>query len=111
MTHSKIALLFGFRGATGLAFLLVLLCSGASFAQSKTIIDEWSSVQAPKPPELKSVKIDDPKSTAFLVLDIVKQNCNNERRPRCVASVPKIQAFLNQARACLLYTSPSPRDS
>jgi nicotinamidase-related amidase len=78
---------------------LVTVGVGSSFAQSKTIIDEWSSVQAPKPPELKTVKIDDPKTTAFLVLDIAKQNCNNERRPRCVASVPKIQGFLKQARA------------
>lgn len=77
---------------------LTLIVSQYSFAQSKTIIDEWASVQAPKPPELKSVKIDDPRTTAFLVLDIIKQGCNSERRPRCVASVPKIQAFLNQAR-------------
>jgi nicotinamidase-related amidase len=81
------------------AFFIISLCASSSFAQSKTIIDEWSSVQAPKPPELKAVKIDDPKTTAFLVLDIAKQNCNNERRPRCVASVPKIQGFLKQARA------------
>ncbi|MEO6164929.1 MAG: cysteine hydrolase [Candidatus Binatia bacterium] len=82
-----------------LSFYLVLFCVSASFAQSKTIIDEWGSVQAPKPPELKAVKIDDPKSTAYLVLDMVKQTCNNERRPRCVASVPKVQAFLTQARS------------
>ena len=82
-----------------LSVYVVLFCAGVSFAQSKTIIDEWASVQAPKPPELKAVKIDDPKSTAYLVLDIVKQTCNNERRPRCVATVPKIQAFLTQARS------------
>jgi len=82
----------------GLACLLVFFTSKGSFAQTKTIVDEWASVQPPKPPELKAVKIDDPKTTAFLVLDIIKQGCNNERRPRCVASVPKIQAFLNQAR-------------
>lgn len=81
------------------AFFIVALCASSSFAQSKTIIDEWSSVQAPKPPELKQVKIDDPKTTAYLILDILKQQCNNERRPRCVTSVPKIQDFLKQARA------------
>lgn len=88
-----------FAQSTAVAFFIVALCSYSSFAQSKTIIDEWSSVQAPKPPELKAVKIDDPKTTAYLVLDIVKQTCNNERRPRCVTSVPKIQGFLKQARA------------
>lgn len=88
-----------------LALKLTVICaftvmaSEYSFAQSKTIIDEWASVQAPKPPELKPVKIDDPKTTAFLVLDIVKQGCNSERRPRCIASVPKMQAFLSQARS------------
>jgi nicotinamidase-related amidase len=81
-----------------LVFSFVLLTAGYSFGQSKTIIDEWASVQAPKPPELKPVKIDDPKTTAFLVLDIIKQSCNNERRPRCVAAAPKMQAFLTQAR-------------
>ena len=99
-----------------MAFSLVLLCADISFAQSKTIIDEWASVQAPKPPELKPVKIDDPKSTAFLVLDLVKQGCSNERRPRCITSVPQIQAFLTQARSKGLFvihsytTSSSPAD-
>lgn len=84
--------------AQGLVFLFLLSIAGYSFAQSKTIIDEWSSVQAPKPPELKPVTLD-PKTTAFLVLDFVKQTCNNERRPRCVATVPNVEAFLKQARA------------
>ena len=88
-----------FTQSLAAGFVIIALCSSSSFAQSKTIIDEWASVQAPKPPELKPVKIDDPKTTAYLVLDIVKQTCNNERRPRCVTSVPKIQGFLKQARA------------
>jgi nicotinamidase-related amidase len=99
MTNSKKRLGFEFRRATGLALLTVFVSAGAAFAQSKTIIDEWSSVQPPKPPELKPVKIDDPKSTAYLVLDLVKQSCNNERRPRCVTSIPKVQAFLIEARS------------
>jgi nicotinamidase-related amidase len=66
-------------------------------AMSQTIVDEWSTVKPPPPPELQKVTID-PKTTALLVLDIVKQTCNMERRPRCVASVPKIQSLLDQAR-------------
>ena len=85
-------------GGLALACLLVSLTASDSFGQTKTIIDEWGTVQAPKPPELKPVTID-PKMTALLVLDIVKQICNAERRPRCVDSVPKIQSLLNQARA------------
>jgi nicotinamidase-related amidase len=81
------------------AVITLLLCLRIASASAQTIVDEWATVQAPKPPELKPVKIDDPKTTAFLVLDIIKQGCNAERRPRCVASVPKIQAFLNQARS------------
>ena len=81
-----------------LVFSFVLLIAGYSFGQSKTIIDEWATVQAPKPPELKPVTVD-PKATALLVLDLVKQGCNVEGRPRCVASIPRIQALLSQARA------------
>ena len=73
-------------------------CLGVVRASAQTIIDEWNTVKAPKPPELKSVTVD-PKTTALLVLDIVKRGCNNKRRPRCVASVPKIQGLLKQARA------------
>ncbi|MBI2358679.1 MAG: cysteine hydrolase [Deltaproteobacteria bacterium] len=67
-------------------------------ASAETIIDEWATIKAPPPPALKPVTID-PKVTALLVLDIVKQTCNAQRRPRCVASVPKIQNLLSEARA------------
>lgn len=70
----------------------------SALAQTKDIIDEWASVKAPPPPALKPVTID-PKVTALLILDIVKQTCNAERRPRCLASVPKIQSLLNRARS------------
>jgi nicotinamidase-related amidase len=48
---------------------------------------------------LKPVKIEDPKSTAFLVLDLVKQDLQYERRPRCVTSISSTQKFLTQARS------------
>jgi nicotinamidase-related amidase len=82
--------------------LLVALiaCSAAvvaptAFAQS--IIDEWSKVQAPAPPELKSVTID-PKSTALMVMGFVRDSCNVERRPRCVATIPHVKKLLSEAR-------------
>jgi nicotinamidase-related amidase len=71
-----------------------------------TIIDEWNTVKVPQPPELKGVHVD-PKVTALLILDIQNQNCNVERRPRCVASVPKIKKLLTEARAkgmCVVYS-------
>lgn len=98
-----------------LACLLVSSTVSYSFGQTKTIIDEWGTVQAPKPPELKPVTMD-PKTTALLVLDFVKQTCNNERRPRCVASVPQVEALLNLARSkgvAVVYsitTSATPAD-
>jgi nicotinamidase-related amidase len=81
-----------------LSCLLVFFTSKVSFAQTKTIIDEWGTVQAPKPPELKPVTLD-PQTTALLVLDFVKQTCNSERRPRCLDSIPKVEGLLKQARA------------
>ena len=78
--------------------VMLALSAGSALAQTKTIIDEWPTVQAPKPPELKPVTID-PKTTALLVLDFVKQTCNNEQRPRCLASIPKVEGLLKQARA------------
>src|SRR3954453_7838942 len=89
----------------------ILTCRVASSAE--TIIDEWSSVKAPPPPELKSVTLD-PKTTAILVIDLIKQTCNERRRPRCVASSPKVEKLLTDARAhgpsviYPLFPSPNP---
>jgi nicotinamidase-related amidase len=66
-------------------------------AQAKTIIDEWNSVQPPPPPSLQPATAD-PKTTALLVLDLVHQACNAQRRPRCLASLAPVHALLNRAR-------------
>src|SRR3954447_3112510 len=39
----------------------------------------------------------DPKTTALLILDLMKTNCG--QRPRCVATVPNVKKVLDQARA------------
>jgi len=62
-----------------------------------TIVEEWDQVEAPPAPELRPVTVD-PKTTALLVLDIQNQNCNTERRPRCVASLPGVRGLLTEAR-------------
>jgi isochorismate hydrolase len=75
-------------------------------ASAQTIIDEWQSIQAPPAPTLKAVTVD-PKTTALLVLDIIKQFCNDKNWPRCVASIPKIATLLAAARASgvtIIYT-------
>ena len=68
-----------------------------SVESDRTIVDEWAAVEVPPPPELKAVTVD-PSVTALLILDIQNQNCNPERRPRCVASLPKMQRLLAAAR-------------
>jgi nicotinamidase-related amidase len=78
-------------------FSVLLNFSNPTWADG-TIIDEWADVKAPKAPELKPVSVD-PNVTALLVLDIEKLTCNSERRPRCIASVPKIKSLITKARA------------
>jgi nicotinamidase-related amidase len=78
--------------ATAIACGLVVQCAFA-----ETIIDQWNSVAVPPAPPTKAVTIDR-STTALLMLDFNKQTCNMERRPRCVASIPRIKKFLAQAR-------------
>src|SRR6266852_2346441 len=89
--------MFRLRHLLSLAALAVALVYGAS-APAQTIIDEWSSVKPPPAPELKPVTVD-PKTTALLAMDMIKQFCNMEMRPRCVASIPRIEKLLVEARA------------
>src|SRR5215469_13004383 len=104
--------MFRIRDLLAVASLIVASVYAAP-AAAQTIVDEWSNVKAPAPPELKSVTLD-PKTTAILVIDLIKQTCNDQRRPRCVASIPKIEKLLAYARASgvtivySLFPSPSP---
>jgi nicotinamidase-related amidase len=77
----------------GIASCMLALCAGA-----QTIVDEWTSVKAPPPPALKPVTVDK-KTTALLMLDFNQQTCNAQRRPRCIASIPKVKQLLAAARA------------
>lgn len=69
----------------------------ATTAGAASIVDEWSTVKVPPAPALKAVTVD-PKTTALLMLDFNKQTCNTERRPRCIASIPKVAKLLATAR-------------
>jgi nicotinamidase-related amidase len=71
---------------------------GASTLRAASVIDNWASVKAPPAPELKPVKID-PKTTALLMLDYIKQICNAERYPHCTQRLPTVKKLLDQARA------------
>ena len=92
---------------------LVAVSSYAAPSSAETIVDEWPNVKAPPPPQLKSVTLN-PKTTALLVIDLIKQTCNEKSRPRCVASIPRVERFLAAARASgviviyTLFPSPAP---
>jgi nicotinamidase-related amidase len=73
-------------------------CILAQSARADTIVDEWASVKVPPPPALKPAAVDT-KTTALLLLDFNTQTCNTERRPRCIASIPKVKPLLAKARA------------
>jgi nicotinamidase-related amidase len=81
---------------------------GSPAVDAATIIDEWASVKPEPAPELKPVTVD-AKTTALLVMELVKGSCNNDRRPRCVASIPAVAKLLDDARAkgmTIIHTLP-----
>lgn len=87
------------RMLTSNLLIAAVLAAGAVLtaptAQSADVIEEWTSVKAPPPPELKSVTIDT-KTTALLLLDFISPNCTN--RPRCMASLPAMKKLTTEAR-------------
>lgn len=97
------------RAFTILARLaLPIIAAGAMLAAvapagAETIIDEWTSIKAPPAPTLKPVTVDT-KTTALLLLDFngaqdpSKGPCNSKTKPRCLASLPRLQALLQRAR-------------
>ena len=81
----------------GCATALAIASAFAAFpAGAGDIVTEWASVKPPAAPQLKPVTVD-PKTTALLVLDFMKNNCG--ARPRCVATVPSVKKLIDMARA------------
>ena len=76
-----------------IAVAMSLGCTGAA-----SVTDVWGSVKAPPAPEVKAVQVD-PRTTALLILDIETRTTNTDRRPRAIASVPRIAELLARARA------------
>ena len=90
---------------SGLAAIGVALI--ATRATAADLIGEWSSIQMPPPVVLKPVTVD-PKTTALLLFDFMKENCG--ARPRCVEAVPKLKSLDDKARAAKMmvaYTFPN----
>jgi hypothetical protein len=66
---------------TKLAYALAAaLAALAAPVSAMDITKEWTTVKPPPVPELKPATVD-PKTTALLVLDLMKTNCGV--RPRC----------------------------
>jgi nicotinamidase-related amidase len=80
------------------AMVAALMSGPISPAIAGNIIDDWANAKAPSPPVLKPVTVD-AKTNALLVIDMVKQTCNPQARPRCVETIPAVQKLLNDARA------------
>jgi nicotinamidase-related amidase len=95
--------------AAAVAVPLAALIAAAAPASADDIIADWSSVQMPPPPQLKPVTLDG-KTTALLILDMQAPSCTMAQRPRCVASIPKVKALMDRARAAgalVAYTLPT----
>jgi len=80
------------------AIVAACLSAWAVPALAGDIVDEWDSVKLPPAPQLKEVTVD-AKTTALLVLDIIKPVCNMERYPRCPATIPTVKKLIAEARA------------
>jgi nicotinamidase-related amidase len=76
-------------------FTAAIFCA-ARPAVAGDITTEWDSVKLPPKPELKPVTVD-PKTTALLVLDLMRNNCGE--RPRCLPIVPTVKKLIDEARA------------
>jgi nicotinamidase-related amidase len=79
--------------ATGAAAVAV-----SANAQAPDILQEWPTIKAPPPPEIKSVTLD-PTKTALISMDFNQRNCIPAQRSRCAYVLPRVQSLLAAARA------------
>jgi nicotinamidase-related amidase len=97
----------------GIALLAAVATAFAAVpGRAMDITKEWATVKPPPVPELKPATVD-PKTTALLILDLMKTNCGV--RPRCASTVAPVKKLLDEARAhdmmvfyTLVGTTPSP---
>jgi nicotinamidase-related amidase len=83
---------------------VAVIALGASPVRASDIISDWATAKTPPAPELKPATVDG-KTTALLILDMMKGNC--AARPRCLATVPAIKKLMDAARtadAMVFYT-------
>ena len=89
--------------------LFLTLVIAATSAMAENVVEVWDQVKTPPAPTLSAPAVK-AGETAFLLLDIEQATCNKEQRPRCVAAVPAMAAFLEKARSArmpILYSNTS----
>jgi nicotinamidase-related amidase len=79
-----------------IAATVTIMIAFAASCLAADILDDWASVKAPPPIELKPATVQG-STTALLILDMMKANCG--ARPRCVATVPAVKKLHDAARA------------
>lgn len=77
------------------AIILVTILAGP--LSGETVIEVWEQVKVPSAPKVQAVELESSK-TMLLLLDFNKQVCNNERRPRCIASIPAVEKLAVKTR-------------
>jgi len=77
--------------------VICLMFVSSATLLSETVIEAWKDIKVPPAPEMKPVVLEKA-STALLLLDFNKQVCNNEKRPRCIASIPAVSRLTEKAR-------------
>ena len=80
----------------GIVVMVGITALEPAHSMAADVIAEWTTVKAPPAPELKPVALDG-KTTALLILDMMKSGCS--ARPRCVATVPNVKKLHDAARA------------
>lgn len=88
----------GYVALVCFAAVMLVSVAWAGGEEDKSIDILWGQVQPPAMPELEKMALD-PAKTALLILDIEERTCNVERRPRCLATVPRIADLAARARA------------
>jgi len=85
-------------GAMAIAALAACIGGAAAPAHAADVIQEWANVKAPPPPQLQAVTVD-PKTTALVLVDLVKPICSLQRFAHCPGIIPAAKKLLDQARA------------
>jgi nicotinamidase-related amidase len=84
------------RTARSLLYSAAIAAFMAAPALAADVIKEWPNIKAPPAPEVKAVTLDG-KTTALLILDVMKESC--ARRPRCTEMLPGLKKLHDAARA------------